>query len=132
MSANDLIRLFTRLANQSEVWNALSFHTHGSGGSIGLGSTSLNLDSIQRLENQGFDRIFAADCTITFDGCSLKGGKVRGNTGIGFGYWGTEESVHPFGSWITVTVGQGGTFRFDKLIHMHPDRINQRIAPSGL
>ena len=105
----------------------VNFHTHGSGGSIALGSTSLNSRSLERLENQDFDRIFAANSVITFDGCnvaegaqgefflvevgdvllSVKGGKIRGNTGGGFGYFGGDDSVHPLGEWITATVGPG-------------------------
>ncbi len=105
MSMNDLIRLFNRLANGSDEWGTVNFHTHGSGGSIALGSNSLNLDSVARLENMDYGRIFAKDCVITFEGCnvaegaagefflveigdtllSVKGGKVRGNTGAGLG-----------------------------------------------
>lgn len=148
-SVNDLLRLFTRLANESDVWHTLNFYTHGSGGAIALGSNHLDLSSLERFENQDLSRIFAANCVITFDGCnvaegaqgefflvevgdvflSVNGGKVRGSTGAGFGYWGgSDSSVHPFGDWITATVGPGGTIRFDKLNHLHPDRINERIA----
>lgn len=148
-SVNDLLRLFTRLAQEPAVWDSLNFHTHGSGGSIALGSTSLNIDSLQRFENQDFDRLFSPTCVITFDGCNVaegpegeyflalagntfltvKGGKVRGNTGAGFGNWGrAEDSRHPFGEWITATVGPGGTIRFDKLNHLHPQKIDERVA----
>jgi hypothetical protein len=151
-SVSDLIELFKRLVSASDVWDTLNFHTHGSGGSIALGSTSLNSGSIEQLEKQGFDRLFSATCVITFEGCnvaegasgefflakvgdvllSVNGGKVRGNTGAGLGYWGGDASVHPFGEWITATVGPGGTIRFDKLNHLHPDLINARIAKLAL
>jgi hypothetical protein len=125
----------------------VNFHTHGAGGSVALGAGYLNLDTYIRLENQDFGRLFAKDCIITFDGCNVaegcageyflveiartllldQGGKVRGNTGAGFGSWFGGDSVHPFGSWVTANLGPGGTLRLENGIHLHRDNIQKRI-----
>lgn len=146
-SLDDLGNLFTRLANQSDVWNSVSFYTHGAGGSVALGATSLTSKTLQVLENRNLERIFAKDCAITFEGCSVaedaegeffliqvgetfvstEGGKVRGNTGSGFGYWGGESSAHPFGEWVVANVGAGGSLRLENGNFLHLDHIRDRL-----
>ena len=147
-SLNDLIRLFTRLCQKDDVWDSVNFHTHGSGGSIALGSNSLDLDSYFRLENQDFERMFAKGCIITFDGCNVAegcagefflieiaitllatiGGKVRGNTGAGFGTFFGGESFHPLGGWVTAIIEPGGTIRLENGTHLHTGNIQARIS----
>jgi hypothetical protein len=149
MSINDLIRLFKRLGEKSDEWDSVNFHTHGNSGTIALGSVSLNLDSYKQLENQDFGRLFAKDCVITFEGCNVaeeangeyflieiaqtlllsKGGKVRGNTGSGFGNtFSGGDSFHPFGTWITANIGAGGTLRLENGVHLNRDNIQKRIS----
>jgi hypothetical protein len=146
-SLNDLVRLFTRLCQDVDVWHSVSFSTHGSGGQIYLGSTSLNLQTYIRLENQDFGRLFTKDTVITFEGCNVAegcageyfliqiastlllgtGGQVRGSTGLGLGLP-TGGTIHPFGTWVTAKLGQGGTLVLENGTHLHLDNINNRIS----
>ena len=146
-SVDELLRFFAELCQKADVWNSVRFHTHGSPGSIALGSSSLSLETCARLENQDFDRLFAANCTLTFEGCNVaeeargeyflvevaktllvrNGGKARGNTVSGFGHYGSNpDSSHPFGTWVTANLGAGGTLRLENGTHLHRDNIRNR------
>lgn len=146
-SFNDLIRLFKTLNSQGTSWDSVNFHTHGNGGSIALGSNNLNLTTVERLDLENFNGLFKRNCEIVFDGCNVAegahgefflvkignallataGGRVKGNTGAGFGNWGSSTSVHPVGDWITATVTSGGSIKFDKLYFLDENLIKKRI-----
>ena len=148
-SMSTLVALFTRLHESNDEWNSVNFHTHGAGGQVALGSDILNFVACRQLEGQNFERLFASDCVITFDGCSVAegaageyflvkigstlltrgGGQIRGSTGGGFGSWGGGESLHPTGNWVTAYVGPGGTVRLsDNATNLQRSTIEERIV----
>jgi hypothetical protein len=142
------------IANGSKV-DLLEFHTHGSGGSVGMGPESLTAVQLRDWAPKGYDRAFNPGAEINLTGCNCAetafgelllvqfartllqtgGGTVRGNTGAGLAIGGLLNLVgidsgrvwHPFGSWVTARATPGGAVTLFNHVHLDVDMINARM-----
>jgi hypothetical protein len=149
-SLDKLKSVFRSMLNFNATIDELDFHTHGGPGVIGLGSDTLNRINVPtQLGNSGFEKLFNKDAVIIFTGCNvaenyqgeyflvvvgstllkLNGGKVKGSTGLGVAEpFFTGDVYHPFGSWVTATVGTGGGVTLSGHSYLIPDKIRSRMS----
>jgi hypothetical protein len=149
VSIPDLVSAFGRFRAEGVVFDEMDFHTHGGPGGIALGSDSLDYLTMQKLEGLSFDKLFARQAMITFTGCNVAegaqgeyflvragkallrngGGKVLGSTGAGLAdpiFSG--DVYHPFGDWVTATIGPGGTATLRGHKYLIPKKLRERIS----
>ena len=64
--------LFRKLKEKKARLTHVDFHTHGSPGSLAIGSDHLNRTTLLRdFAGRGFDAVFAKDARIFFHGCNI-------------------------------------------------------------
>lgn len=145
---SELLKLFNGWLDAEESFDILDFHTHGGPGVIYIGSEELNVGNLRRLSTSRINEIFNNDAQIVFNGCNVGeghqgewfllrfgklmlkggGGKVIGNTGLGIAdAFFSGDVFHPFGDWVGVRVGMGGSAKLYKHKHLIEDKIKERI-----
>jgi Domain of unknown function (DUF4347) len=137
--------IFRAVLKNNDVFDEIDFHTHGSPGVVYIWADQLTWGApLKPFENQGFERIFKPNATITFNGCNVgeggngeyfltevarvflkTGGTVKGNTGLGNGL--IRSVWHPFGKWVTATATPGGAVSLAGHTNLIPRVLNERI-----
>jgi hypothetical protein len=138
--------VFRTVLHSNYAFDEVDFHTHGSEGAIYIGNDQFTFGKpLQPFENQGFEKIFKPNASITFNGCLVGdkwdgeyflteigrvflksgGGKVTGNTAYGLNIGRTP---HPFGTWVTATASPGGAVSLSGHSHLIPSVVKDRIS----
>ncbi|HKB02210.1 MAG TPA: hypothetical protein VKD90_08325 [Gemmataceae bacterium] len=118
-SIADFVNFLRRLRDAGRRVGSMEFFTHGSPGQIGFGKESFGVRSVQYMDGQGYNTIFAPNARIFFAGCTVAkdyrgiiflkefgrvfllngGGSVAGTDSVGFSYGviGFGKMYHPWG-----------------------------------
>jgi hypothetical protein len=150
--AAHLASIFRAVLRVNYKFDQAEFHTHGGPGTVVLGKDPLNLSRFGPFENQGFEKTFNKDATITFHGCNVGdqgdgeyflvrigeiflregGGKVLGNTGMGVGHGAISGKLaHPFGKWVTARVNPGGAVTLSGHTNLVASAITDRFVKAA-
>lgn len=147
-SLSELREVFKGWVDSGQSFDLIDFHTHGSGGRIGIGSEDLEHMNLSSVYTPKIERVCNPDAQIIFTGCNVaetfngeyfllrvgemmllnSGGTVKGHTGYGFAeVLFSGDVFHPFGNWVTVEIGVGGGGKFFNNHYFIPEKISERI-----
>lgn len=147
-SIDTLLSTLNQMAEKATVLDAMDFHTHGSPGSLSIGSEHLNFDTLGRFRGEQFPRIFRPGAVIELSGCNVaegpegelflaefgsiflknNGGRVKASTGAGLADpLFTGDVYHPTGRWLTAQVRPGGGVTLINCRHLLPHLIRNAI-----
>jgi hypothetical protein len=139
--------IFRAVLKNHDTFDEVCFHTHGSPGAIYIGSDVFDFGkALDPFENQGFEKIFKPNATITFNGCNVGatgagefylteigrvflksgGGKVMGNTTLGLNVG--SSPPHLGGTWVTATVSPGGAVSLSNHTNLILSVLKERLV----